>query len=221
MTAREACGSQTLESEYCSSSASTVSPHSLCFALQQRRSLRVALEPHHTCRWVSVRFTFLLGRWRVGSCGVHVAMRPTEPFIVCRSRRSPATLAGLNAPQAVVADGSGGVWIADTNNSVIRRLFANGTIVTWAGTGVAAYCTGPARSASCFSFPSGLASDGAGGLLVADTGNAVVRRISVNGTVSCEAGTPLVRSYSGDGGAATLATAGAVTGEHSLTAVSH
>ena len=149
---------------------------------------------------------------------MHEVNHAKVPFLVCRSRRSPATLAGLNAPQAVLADSAGGAWIADTNNSVIRRLFANGTIVTWAGTGVAAYCSGPARS-SCFSVPSGLASDGASGLFVADTGNSIVRRITANGTVSCVAGTPLVRNYSGDGGAATLATAGAVTGEQIPTAV--
>ena len=126
----------------------------------------------------------------------------------------PATLAGLNGPQAVAADGAGGVWVADTNNSAVRRVFANGTIMTWAGNGTPTYCGdgGPARAA-CFSNPTGIASDGAGGLLIADTGNAVVRRISAGGTVTCVAGTPLVRTYTGDGGPATLATAGAVRGE--------
>ena len=95
----------------------------------------------------------------------------------------------------------------------MRRTFANGTIVTWAGNGSAAYCgdAGPA-SLACFANPTGIASDGSGGLLIADAGNFVVRQISAGGTVSCVAGTPLVRGNAGDGGPATLATAGAVKG---------
>lgn len=128
-------------------------------------------------------------------------------------RRRPALLAALNGPQAVLSDGAGGAWIADTNNSAVRRLFVNGSIVTWSGNGSASYAGdgGPA-SAARFASPTSIASDGSGGLYVADAGNGIVRRIAVDGTVSCVAGTPLVRSYTGDGGPATLATAGTVKG---------
>lgn len=134
-------------------------------------------------------------------------------FVLCIGVCSPALAAALNGPQGVLGDGAGGAWIADTGNSAVRRLFANGTIITWAGNGSAAYFGdgGPA-SAACLSSPTCIASDGSGGLLVADSGNAVVRRISAAGVISCVAGTPLVRTYTGDGGPATLATAGNVRG---------
>ena len=106
-----------------------------------------------------------------------------------------------------------GVYIADTGNSLIRRVFANGTIISIAGNGTASYCgDNGAASASCLSNPSSLASDGFGGILVADTGNSVVRRILQNGTIISVAGTPLISSYSGDNGPSSKATAGTIAG---------
>ena len=46
-----------------------------------------------------------------------------------------ATLARLNAPIGILADGASGYFIVDRQNSVIRRVFANGTIRTEYGRG--------------------------------------------------------------------------------------
>ena len=51
----------------------------------------------------------------------------------------PATAAELNEPTKVVVDSLGNYYIADTFNSVIRKVSASGTITTVAGTGVAGY----------------------------------------------------------------------------------
>ena len=61
----------------------------------------------------------------------------------------PATAAKLNTPQGVAVDNLGNVFIADTFNHRIRKVFPNGMIVTLAGTGTIGYSGdgGPATAA--------------------------------------------------------------------------
>jgi hypothetical protein len=47
----------------------------------------------------------------------------------------PGPLARLDRPQGLVASGTGDLYIADTENQRIRKLAADGTITTFAGTG--------------------------------------------------------------------------------------
>ena len=79
-----------------------------------------------------------------------------------------ATSAELNAPAAIAVDGAGDLYIADTDNNVLRMVNATGTITTVAGNGTIGYSgdNGPATSAELFS-PQGV--DGAGNLYVGDT----------------------------------------------------
>ncbi|MFF1344146.1 hypothetical protein ACFVYT_41120, partial [Streptomyces sp. NPDC058290] len=51
----------------------------------------------------------------------------------------PATAAELDRPYGVAVDGTGAVYIADHNNHRIRKVVADGTISTVAGTGEAAF----------------------------------------------------------------------------------
>jgi uncharacterized protein (TIGR03437 family) len=91
----------------------------------------------------------------------------------------PATNAQLNNPQGLARDAAGFVYIADSFNGRIRKLLADGTIVTIAGNGVYTYAGdgGPAASASLY-FPRGLAVDGQGKVYVADTVNACIRLLT-------------------------------------------
>jgi len=57
----------------------------------------------------------------------------------------PATSAQLNRPMAVLVDGSGWVYVADTGNHVIRVVNSAGVISTYAGQ----YYTGSNRPAVC------------------------------------------------------------------------
>ncbi|HXI94590.1 MAG TPA: hypothetical protein VNG04_00575, partial [Candidatus Acidoferrum sp.] len=97
----------------------------------------------------------------------------------------PATGALLKFPDAVAVDGSGNVFIADTGNSVIRKIdHATGVITTVAGTGSTggACAIGAAATTPLFS-PVGLAFDSGGHLLITDISDNCVRSLS-SGTLS-------------------------------------
>ena len=100
-----------------------------------------------------------------------------------------ATSAELNEPSGIAVSTDGRVFIADTDNQRIRVLTTNGTISTFAGTGVAGVSGdgGPA-SAAQLSRPIGLAIDAANNLLVADENNHRLRRIAPDGTITTIAG---------------------------------
>ena len=90
----------------------------------------------------------------------------------------------FNQPMGVAVDGAGNVFVADTANATIRRVTPAGVVTTVAGTlGIAGLADGPAASA-LFNQPRGLTVDGTGTVFVADTGNAVVRKITAAGVVS-------------------------------------
>jgi hypothetical protein len=99
------------------------------------------------------------------------------------------TSALFHGPQGIVLDGSGGLFIADTNNNAIRKLvLGSGAVTTVAGqSGVAGSADGPVSQAQ-FHFPSGIGIDAAGNLYVADTDNDTLRMISPSGAVSTLAG---------------------------------
>ncbi|HEX5000694.1 MAG TPA: hypothetical protein VFY29_20895 [Terriglobia bacterium] len=117
----------------------------------------------------------------------------------------PATAARLTFPAGVAIDGAGNVFIADSGNNRIRRVSADGIIVTVAGTGATAFGGdgGPAVLAP-LKAPQGVAVDGLGNLYIADTGNNRIRKVNANGTITTIAGTATA-GFSGDGGPASLA----------------
>ena len=116
----------------------------------------------------------------------------------------PATSAALNHPEGVFVDAAGNIFIADTDNSVIREVASNGNITTVAGNGNAGYSGdgGPATSAQ-LDDPYGVFVDGAGNIFIADTDNAAIREV-VAGIIQTVAGNG-TNGYSGDGGIATSA----------------
>jgi hypothetical protein len=111
----------------------------------------------------------------------------------------------LNAPQAVLLDGHGGVYVADTGNSVVRMVPATNKVATIAGTqgrDANAGDGGLAASATLAN-PSDIAMDAAGDLYIAAKDR--IRIIDGNGGISTIAGTGETGTYSGEGGAATNA----------------
>ncbi|MGA2191620.1 MAG: choice-of-anchor D domain-containing protein, partial [Steroidobacteraceae bacterium] len=116
----------------------------------------------------------------------------------------PAAAAQLNYPYGVVVDGGGNLYIADSQNSVVRRVDASTqTITTVAGNGGFGYSGdgGPATAAQ-LSYPFGVAVDGGGNLYIADNGNQAIRRVNASTqTITTVAGNGTF-GYSGDGGPA-------------------
>ncbi len=93
-------------------------------------------------------------------------------------------LALFNQPGGVAVDNVGNVYVADTGNSTIRRISSNGTVVTIAGLpGIAGHKDGAGIEA-WFNQPRDLCVSPAGFLYVADTGNASIRRIGLDGSVT-------------------------------------
>jgi len=120
-----------------------------------------------------------------------------------------ATSAALNRPEGIFVDGSGNIFIADTDNSVIREV-SNGQIQTVAGNfaaGPGYSGDGAAATSAQLNDPFGVFVDGQGNLFIADTDNNVIREVlASNGNIQTVAGNfSKGGGYSGNGGLATSA----------------
>ncbi|HUO59097.1 MAG TPA: hypothetical protein VMU24_00420 [Candidatus Acidoferrales bacterium] len=102
----------------------------------------------------------------------------------------PATQALLNAPAGVAADSAGNVYISDTGNQVVRQVSPSGIITTIAGTGQIGHTgDGGLATQATLSSPQGLALDKDGNLLIAESGNHVIRKwIASSGVIQTIAG---------------------------------
>jgi len=122
-----------------------------------------------------------------------------------------ATSAALWGPAGIAFDSSGNLYIADSDNDVIRQVNSSGAISTVAGKCSATPCTGAfsgdgaAATSAGLNHPSGVAFDGSGNLYIADTVNYEIRKVTA-GTISTFAGkNGSGAGFAGDLGAATSA----------------
>jgi uncharacterized protein (TIGR03437 family) len=116
-----------------------------------------------------------------------------------------AATAFLNAPDGLVPDGKGGMFIADTGDSRAREVSQAGTIANYAGNGIRGTDTGE------LFFPSGMAMDSLGSLYIADTNNDRVMKMFPGGSLTVVAGGNGT-GYSGDGSFAPRALLNSPTG---------
>ncbi|HEY5883218.1 MAG TPA: hypothetical protein VIT88_00940, partial [Pyrinomonadaceae bacterium] len=95
----------------------------------------------------------------------------------------PAAQAQFNGPIGVAVDARGNVYVADSYNDRIRMVAVDGQVTTIAGKGSPGYADGD-RASAMFDTPCGIVVANDGSLIVADTGNDRLRKISVDGSVS-------------------------------------
>ena len=101
----------------------------------------------------------------------------------------PATQAALNQPSALAFDEQGRLLIADRGNHRIRRVEADGRIISIAGTGVPGLAVdGQAAAEAPLRDPSGVAVNRYGYVFIADRGNDRVWAIQPDGRILLHAG---------------------------------
>lgn len=97
--------------------------------------------------------------------------------------------ARFNTPnRGLVIDGQGTIYLSDTLNHTIRKITPEGDVSTLAGSAGQKGSTDGTGSAARLIFPRGLSFDGQGNLLLADTGNFTIRRVTLAGVVTTLAG---------------------------------
>lgn len=99
----------------------------------------------------------------------------------------PKSFARHQWPTGVVFDDKGSWFMTDFANHAVRKLDPFGIVTTLAGGGEPGFEDGEGRSAR-FNGPAGVVLDPDGNLLVADTGNFRIRKVTPQGTVSTLAG---------------------------------
>ena len=97
-------------------------------------------------------------------------------------------LAMYDGPRGIAVDPSGAIYVADTGNDAIRALFLNQSVTTIAGRFDVSGATNGVGTNALFWKPSGIAVGANGNLIVADSGNNLIRIISPHQAVSTLAG---------------------------------
>jgi sugar lactone lactonase YvrE len=107
---------------------------------------------------------------------------------VTGSQNGTGSNARFNEPAGVAVDNAGNVYVADCNNSTIRKVTSAGVVTTLAGlAGVTGSQNGTGSNAR-FNYPAGVAVDNAGNVYVADYNNSTIRKVTSAGVVTTLAG---------------------------------
>lgn len=121
------------------------------------------------------------------------------------STNGTALSARFFIPHGIAADTFGRIFIADRNNHIIRLLDTNtGMVTTLAGMAGEPGSANGIGSAARFNEPWGICATPDGEVYVADTKNNMVRKVTLDGTVTTIAGTGNYGSSNGVGIASTF-----------------
>jgi sugar lactone lactonase YvrE len=142
-----------------------------------------------------------------GGGGASRGTSATQLSLLAGNANGAGTVDGTGAaarfgyPTGVTTDAAGNVYVADSGNSTIRKISPGGVVTTLAGTAGVSGSTDGTGAAASFDFPSGVASDAAGNLYVADFANSTIRKISSDGVVTTVAGAAFVFGHADGAGA--------------------
>ena len=112
-------------------------------------------------------------------------------------------VATFQNPVGVAAGGAEEVYVADSLNHAIRKVSPAGVVSTLAGSGAGGGADGTGTAAS-FSFPTGVAVDGAGTVYVAENWGNRIRKVTSSGVVTTLAGSGDAESVDGTGTSASF-----------------
>ena len=117
-----------------------------------------------------------------------------------------ATTVPLSLPGGLAYDSLGNLYIAATNDHVVRVVSPTGVINTYAGAGAQGYSgDGGAATSAQLDSPAGIAVDSSNNVYIADTHNNRIREVLAStGAINTIAGTGAA-GFAGDGAAATAA----------------
>ncbi len=142
-------------------------------AVDSAGSLYVADSYNHTIR-------------KITSGGVVTTLAGTAG--IKGSTNGTGRAARFNQPWSVAVDSAGNVYVADKNNSTIRKITEGAVVATLAGMADSMGSADGNRSDARFYYPSGVAVDSAGKVYVADMFNRTIRKITAGGVVTTLAG---------------------------------
>ena len=98
------------------------------------------------------------------------------------------TAARFNGPSGIAIDSSGNLFVADSNNTLVRQITSAGVVTTVAGQTLVGGSVNGTGTAARFYLPFGITISGTT-LYLADFGNSFIRKLTTAGVVTTLAGT--------------------------------
>lgn len=150
------------------------------------------------------------GNLYVADSGNHAIRKitPTGTVTTMAGNGSSGTADGtgaaalFNQPSGLALDTAGNLYVADTYYGLIRKVTPSGTVTTLAGTTTPGDSTDGKGNAARLIFPKGLTVDSSGNIIVAETDNHTIRKVTPDGVVTTLAGNGTGALKNGIGGLA-------------------
>jgi sugar lactone lactonase YvrE len=123
--------------------------------------------------------------WMVSTIAGDISKTNSSGGILGGSTDGTNTVAQFKGPNGLAVDSGGNLFVADTGNYTIRKITPMGTnwvTTTLAGNVGSSGNANGTNTVARFNGPLGVAVDGAGNLLVADSSNSLIRKVTPVGT---------------------------------------